>query len=95
MKIYKSSSAVAINAQPSAEALTPRSASWRMSSSLQQVILSPSFTGCGYFPVRTPSHQVDFETGRRWRTSLRRMRRPVAGGLSRFLSKSYSYFLMA
>ena len=41
----------------------------------QQVSLGPSFTGAGYFPVRTPSHHVDFEIGMSSRTSCRRTRR--------------------
>jgi len=34
-----------------------------MSDSLQQVVLGPSFTGCGYRPDFTPDHQVDLLTG--------------------------------
>ena len=34
-----------------------------ISSTLQTVVLGPSFRGCGKRPSFTPAHQVDFDTG--------------------------------
>ena len=55
----------------------------RMSSARHAVVRGPSLTGAGYFPVRTPAHQLDRPIGKKDRTWGSR-RKPVSGrtGLS-------------
>jgi hypothetical protein len=59
--------------------------SFSMSSRYQTVVRGPSFTGFGYFPLRTPSHQVERPIGINFTICLMRRNPPwPLGSISAF-----------
>lgn len=52
-----------------------------MSSARHAVVFGPSFTLFGYFPVRTPAHQVDLPMGTSFKIAGRR-KYPLSSNLT-------------